>query len=354
MKIEMCESLVKSWLKHVKVCNVTELNYKPSSLWETYDEETVSKLFERVKAEFTYMGIEIFKNNSNWSQLIRQAEIDVMGVKLFGNKVEEYYLVEVAFHENGVNYGSKEVTIANILKKLIRGIFILYCKFGSVKGNIIFASPKMNNIDHINEGIKRLYEILDSVIINHDFKISIITNEDFQNEILNKVLINSDTIADTSELFLRSYQLLNLFDKSTVNIPETKDNLNVIKHMTPKSVKKSEYRTRDLISDEALENEHKVAYYLSRFEHDLIFPELSQTEALIKICEILKVKESTLRQKRDRFDPFCNTIKTRGNKRRGYWQYDKLPEDMKYIYDYYLNKSEEDIRDEIKVILKIV
>ncbi|WP_326512181.1 hypothetical protein [Clostridium intestinale] len=343
MKIEMCESLVKSWLKHIEECNVTELNYKPSNLWGTYDEETISELFEKVRVEFTNNGIGIFKNNSSWNQLIKQAEIDVLGVKLLGNEVQDYYLVEVAFHEGGVNYGNKEITIANILKKIIRAIFILYCKFGSKKGKIIFTAPKMSYLSEIDAGIIKLREIINETIKDNNYEIKIIANDDFKDGILNKVLVNSNVIADTSELFLRSYQLLNMFETT----------LNDIKDIKIQSQKRGNYRTRDLISDEALDNEHKVAYYLSRFEHDLLFPELNQTDAFIRISEILQIKDATLRQKRDRFDPFCNSIKTRGNKRKGYWQYESLPDDMQRIYDKYINISEEELRNEIKMILKI-
>lgn len=36
---------------------------------------------------------------------------------------------------------------------------------------------------------------------------------------------------------------------------------------------------RERISDEELEREHKVAYYLSRFEHDNLYPHYNQTVA---------------------------------------------------------------------------
>lgn len=109
---------------------------------------------------------------------------------------------------------------------------------------------------------------------------------------------------------------------------------------------------RERISDEELEKEHKVAYYLSRFEHDNLYPHYNQTVAFQEISKILGVKVNTLKNKRDTFDPFCNKLKTRGKKRAGWRQKEELSYDMQKVYDYYLNMSEEDIENEIREILK--
>lgn len=37
MKIEMGESCVYSWLKHVKDCRIVQLNWKPSAEWDLND-----------------------------------------------------------------------------------------------------------------------------------------------------------------------------------------------------------------------------------------------------------------------------------------------------------------------------
>jgi hypothetical protein len=110
---------------------------------------------------------------------------------------------------------------------------------------------------------------------------------------------------------------------------------------------------RSKVNMELLNKEHKVAYYLSRFEHDNLFPHYTQTQAFEVISEILGVKMTTLRNKRDLFDPFCNKIKTKGPKRKGWWQKDRLPDDMERIYNRYLHVPEEEIEKDIKEILNL-
>ncbi|WP_204871234.1 hypothetical protein [Pullulanibacillus pueri] len=72
-----------------------------------------------------------------------------------------------------------------------------------------------------------------------------------------------------------------------------------------------------------------------------------------RIGNILGVKPTTLRNKRDMFDPFCNTIKTKGKKRKGWWQNDRLLSDMQQVFDYYRELEEEEIEEEIREILNM-
>lgn len=50
---------------------------------------------------------------------------------------------------------------------------------------------------------------------------------------------------------------------------------------------------------------NKVAYYLSRFEHNGLFPNCNQKEAFNIISEKLNIKFNTLKNERDAFDPYC-------------------------------------------------
>ena len=117
------------------------------------------------------------------------------------------------------------------------------------------------------------------------------------------------------------------------------------------SVKQRDKRVQ--VDEELLVKEHKVAYYLSRFEHDMLFPQYTQVQAFEKASKILGVKKSTLKHKRDAFDPFVNNLKTRGNHRRGWWQSGKLSDAMEKVYNRYLHMEEKDIEKEIREILGI-
>jgi hypothetical protein len=50
MKIEIAESLVLSWLRHVQGCAVTQLNWKPSPSWQLSNDDVLRQEFERIRA----------------------------------------------------------------------------------------------------------------------------------------------------------------------------------------------------------------------------------------------------------------------------------------------------------------
>ena len=138
MKIEMGESLMQSYLKYKKGCLLTQTNWKTSSSW-TIEKENFEKI------EFIYNKIQshtdfsdIFKKNS-LEQALKQAELDVVGIDK--NKL---YLVEVAFHENGLQYGGRLDTKDRVCKKLLRAYLIGLAYFPNYTYEIIFASPKVN------------------------------------------------------------------------------------------------------------------------------------------------------------------------------------------------------------------
>lgn len=83
MKIEIGESLALSWLRHVKNCQVVQLNWKPStSSWERYNEEETERLM--AKADDYFAGkyqLNIFKNNRSSSPQNCSMKIDALGVR---------------------------------------------------------------------------------------------------------------------------------------------------------------------------------------------------------------------------------------------------------------------------------
>ena len=44
----MGESLIQSWLKHAKECKITQLNWKPSANWTTYNDQSIEELYRRM------------------------------------------------------------------------------------------------------------------------------------------------------------------------------------------------------------------------------------------------------------------------------------------------------------------
>ena len=208
MKLEMGESLVYSWLRHVKDCRVVQTNWKPSPMWETEDKTVVEAeaLMGKIDAFFREKyEYEIFKKNS-FEQLLKQAECDAMGIAFLEDGMK-CYAVEVAFHTKGLNYGSKQDTTIKVLEKLARAALCLRVFFRAEQGEVVFASPKVMPavLEMVLPAIEDLKRLFSECGIGYDVRLT--ANEDFRVNIAQPVMVAADEVSDTSELFMRSHQL---------------------------------------------------------------------------------------------------------------------------------------------------
>jgi len=210
MKIEMGESLGASWLKHVKKCVLVQTNWKASPLIEFHNRKVVEALFEEAKKDFMEKGYDVFKQNASIEQIVGQTECDVMGVCFDGDKAR-WEALEVAFHEQGLDYGSKEETAAKVAAKMLRIGFCVFGYMNARSANIGFASPKVHK--------STLALLQDAVAMvsgffkkhGFEFKFELIVNGEFCSKILEPVIASGAQVADTGELFLRSMQLSAMF-----------------------------------------------------------------------------------------------------------------------------------------------
>ncbi len=231
MKIEIGESLVYSWLRHVKQCQIVQTNWKPSPKWWR-NQINFEPIIADINNVFQNLDLDIFGNN-NIEQFFRQAEIDVLGVS---NNQEDvlplYYFIDVAFHEGGLNYGDRNETITRVLKKFIRSYFIFKSYFGdSENGSFFFISPRasvQNAQIPINERLITLSEIFTRHGFTPNFKL--IVNDDFKNEVLIPTMYMANEVSDTNELFLRSVQLWKMFEDTSQ--PRVARNGNLIRRVT--------------------------------------------------------------------------------------------------------------------------
>jgi hypothetical protein len=216
MKIEIGESLMLSWLKHIKKCQTTQLNWKASThSWELHNEDKIKKIMNATKKYFMEKhNLNIYKNTTSHLQFIQQGEVDVLGLEIHSGSVANIYGVDVAFHESGLNYGSSIITIERIIKKMIRTAFLIHGYFNLSKGTIIFASPRIHKA--IYERLKGSINLLNKIfkVFELDFTFILYGNQDFRNDIFEPVINLSESVADTSELFLRSSKMYNLFSDS--------------------------------------------------------------------------------------------------------------------------------------------
>ena len=222
MKIEMGESLFYSWLRHVKECQIVQTNWKISPKWEIKFSDDLENIMSKTDELFSNKyGYKIYKQNTSLKQLLQQAECDALGVCV-SDGVSEIYAVDVAFHESGLNYGGLDETVARVVKKCIRTAMCIYGYFGVKKANIIFASPKINK--QILYALQPCFIDLNEMMLEmgFEFDFRIIANDDFLNSVLRPILEVSGNIADTAELFMRSYQMLSLFEENLKDIEKSK------------------------------------------------------------------------------------------------------------------------------------
>ena len=229
MSVDMGESLVFSYLKHIKCCKIVQTNWKISDLWESSikDEKTLEELRDRIDNdidESTFGGEEI-------SKILKQAECDAIGISFGSNNKQIVCAVDVAFHRDGLGYGSEKINAIKVVQKCVRTAMCIYKYYNADFAEIIFATPKIKGKQNIliKSYVDKANQIVKNVFHNN-YEIKLIYGDDFKNEILEKVKGLSNSVNDTSEYFLRCYQLEQMFaGKSIVALDY---NTNIINEST--------------------------------------------------------------------------------------------------------------------------
>lgn len=209
MKVEMGESLVRTWVRHNRRCQLAELNWKPSPVWHDSISEEHEEIYQDAKIQFAEYGVLL---KSSLSQFMKQGEIDVLGIRLDQGRVNKVIAVDIAFHSSGLQYGSKSETAARIIKKGIRTALIVDRYFRGCPAEILFMSPKVTpaTASLIVEAESALHEFIRKW--NPELSFQCLINGQFKEKVFNEVMALREEVADTSELFLRAAQLVNLFE----------------------------------------------------------------------------------------------------------------------------------------------
>ncbi len=200
MKIEVGESLVYSYLRHVERCWLVQANWRASKHWDRrLTDGELEALFQEMKRRFDR---DVFKQTKNAAQLLKQGEVDVVGVDLQGG----VHAVEIAFHEAGLNYGiSTTETVDRMLKKMLRTLLVLRAWHpGQTPLHIYFLSPKVNPV--VQDPLATTFAALQAAYDDVEWRL--LTNGDFAERVVKSTLENASDIFDSSELFARSVKLL--------------------------------------------------------------------------------------------------------------------------------------------------
>jgi len=203
MKIDIAESLIYSYLRHVKNCYIAQINWKPSGNWEPDEESLVraKKEFDRIQRHPAFT--EIFK--TGFDPTLKQTEIDVLGI----GSDNTVYAVNVTFHEFGINFGAKTDTRNRVIKNLLRAHLALNVYFPGRKHVMMFCSPKVS--PYTEEVISDYFKILDADFSSEHAWFLYLSNENFRDKVLMETLDCIQDEFDTSELFLRSFKLLTAY-----------------------------------------------------------------------------------------------------------------------------------------------
>lgn len=210
MKIEIGESLMYSWLRHVKGCQIVQNNWKVSPTWIIRNENQIETILDAARKLFNGK-YDLFGKNKN-EQFLEQGEADAIGIDIFTN---EYYMIDIAFHRGELNYGNKIETVSKVLEKCLRSAMCLYGYLNVKTADIIFASPKIGptKLALLESALKDLQTFSDNMGLK--FKYILYCNDDFAYNIINPVIKCGADVNDTSELFLRSIQLVDMTNKPT-------------------------------------------------------------------------------------------------------------------------------------------
>ena len=210
MKIEIAESLAYSYLRHVKQCWLVQTNWKASAHWQRHKtDEELEDLLDDMRERFDDPERTVFKETKGAAQLLKQGELDVVGVDQRGG----IHAMEVAFHEGGLNYGNRTETRSRVLKKMLRALIILHAYHSISEGfHIYFVSPKVN--PNLSGPLEEIFADLQAENSTASVEWRLLINDDFVNEVMNPTLERIDTVSDTSELFARAVKLLDLSEHS--------------------------------------------------------------------------------------------------------------------------------------------
>ncbi len=309
MKIEIAENLIYSYLKHIEGCRVVQTNWKTSGVWNTteYDEKQAKDLFERINNSNEFKNI--FGKNS-FSQLLKQAEIDVLGLNTTENSV---FGIDVAFHSGGLNYKGVEGSTNKVLMKIFRTIFIMQSYFsGFDKFNSFFVAPKVN--PSVYSPIIEKIEMANKIIRDEFISIRFIANNDFYENIVDPLLVCINSENDTGELFSRSIKLMQLDGRTKIN---NKNIVNVNK--------------KSLIQAKTTEDGMKIGQFVQYNMKKLYENGLLKKEEVIKLQE----KEYSKKTFDQNYEILrCSDKDITGNDGRNRY-YSK----EKYCGNYYLNSQ---------------
>jgi hypothetical protein len=142
MKIEIGEFLILSWLRHVRGCVVTQMNWSPSPAWPIARERELRATFEAIRSfSDDTIGRSSF-GQVNFEAFVRHASIDVLGLRPdHPSGGIEAIAVDSAINDTELPHGSVEETIVRLIQRMTRAGFALAAYLAPRQASVVFATP---------------------------------------------------------------------------------------------------------------------------------------------------------------------------------------------------------------------
>lgn len=212
MTHEMGESLMYSWLRHVKGCQIAQTNWKASPTWDMKYFMEAQDLYSRFLEEARTQGLVEDECKISFKQSLYQTEIDVIGLnKTSLNHNGKIYAAEVAYHSDGLHYNKngKNNSTGKVISKLIKNAVAVYAIWGNIEAEILFVTPDSNRLNQsIQNNITKLNNLAKTYGLKFQFRF--VADDDFYLRIIHPVYIMSQGVNDSSEMFLRAQKLLGI------------------------------------------------------------------------------------------------------------------------------------------------
>lgn len=244
MSVDIGESLMQSWLRHIKRCDIVQTNWKAATHLGI-NKNKADTLLAMMRLEYPS-----FCSGQTAGQILKQIEIDALGCIVANRK---YFACDIAFHESGLHY-SKGTD--KVLSKLLRTILCLYSFLEAKSAVIVFATPVLvsksdkvilqNFIDTLNDCLQNKWGL-------KDFQVKLYAEYEFETGILNPVMHRVRDIKDNSEVFVRACQLINVVRAAGKGAgTSSKSGSGVSISTTSGTIDVSELSTQDLIEQYVL------------------------------------------------------------------------------------------------------
>jgi hypothetical protein len=205
MKIELGEFLILSWLRHVRGCVVTQMNWSPSPAWTVAREGDLAAAFEAVRSYAADAIGRPILETCDLDSFVRDARIDVLGLRPGSRgRNTEAIAVDSAINDSELPHGNAEETIARLIQRMLRAGFALAAYLNPRQASVVFATPWLAQA--IRQEVQRHLARLETCLAAQrhpavsGLRFRVIADADFADEIVQPVLEHVDAVAATTGL----------------------------------------------------------------------------------------------------------------------------------------------------------